>query len=317
MFLTFRQKPVRTAFTLVELLVVIAIIGVMVGLLLPAIQAAREAARRMQCSNNLKQIGLGLHNYHGSYNMLPFAWGGTRPPAGSPGYSALSQLLPYIEQAALYERIDFAKPLTDTFNTPARLTEVATFRCPSDLDNPQPQTGGATNYMANVGSQHIWQDPLRQDGPFLRARQLRFRDILDGTSNTAAFAERMLTDGSNGMISLDSDVFLGSGDPATPDEAISMCYATDVTNLASQFPIFMGAPWINGQHVYLHVDVPNRRSCGFFPIKATMPASSRHIGGAHMLRCDGSVQFITQSVNLALWRAVGTRGGGERLESEL
>ncbi len=312
-----RSKKSRVGFTLVELLVVIAIIGILVGLLLPAVQAAREAARRMQCSNNMKQIGLGLHNYHGSYNALPFAWGGTRPPSNSPGYSALSQLLPYIEQSALHEQIDFARPLTDPFNSAARLTEVQTFRCPSDLDNPQPQTGGATNYMANVGSQHIWQDPLRQDGPFIRARQLSFRDVLDGTSNTAAFAERMLTDGSNGMISVDSDVFLGSGDPATPDEAIQMCYATDVTNLATQFPIFMGAPWINGQHVYLHVDVPNRRSCGFYPTKATMPASSRHIGGAHMLRCDGSVKFVTESVNLKLWRAVGTRAGSETLEGDL
>jgi len=307
----------RAAFTLVELLVVIAIIGVLVSLLLPAVQAAREAARRMQCGNNLKQIGLALHNYHGSFDALPFAAGGTVPASGSPGYSALSQLLPYLEQAGLHEKINFSRPLTDPTNDAARLTNVTAFRCPSDLDNPQPQTGGATNYMANVGSQHIWQNPLRQDGPFIRARALKFRDILDGTSNTAAFAERMLTDGSNGMISLDSDVFLGSGDPATPDETIQMCYATDVTNLASQFPIFMGAPWINGQHVYLHVDVPNRRSCGFFPFKATMPASSRHIGGAHMLRCDGSVQFVTQSVNLTLWRAVGTRAGGERLEGEL
>ncbi len=307
----------RSAFTLVELLVVIAIIGILVGLLLPAVQAAREAARRMQCSNNLKQIGLGLHNYYGSYNALPFAWGGTRPPSNSPGYSALSQLLPYIEQSALHEQIDFARPLTDPFNLAARLTEVPTFRCPSDLDNPQPLTGGATNYMANVGSQHIWQDPLRQNGPFIRERQLGFRDILDGTSNTSAFAERMLTDGSNGMISVDSDVFLGSGDPATPDDAIHMCYATDVTNLATQFPIFMGAPWINGQHVYLHVDVPNRRSCGFYPTKATMPASSRHIGGAHMLLCDGSVKFVTESVNLKLWRAVGTRASSDTLEGDL
>ncbi|OYP28999.1 DUF1559 domain-containing protein [Rhodopirellula sp. MGV] len=312
-----KNKKSRSGFTLVELLVVIAIIGVLVGLLLPAVQAAREAARRMQCSNNMKQIGLGLHNYHSSYKSLPFAWGGTRPPNNSPGYSALSQVLPFIEQSALHEQIDFAKPLTDPVNSAARLTEVHTFRCPSDLDNPQPQTGGATNYMANVGSQHIWQDPLLQDGPFIRARQLKFRDVLDGLSNTAAFAERMLTDGSNGMISVESDVFLGSGDPLTPDDAIRLCYETDVDNLATQFPIFMGAPWINGQHVYLHVDVPNRRSCGFYPTKATMPASSRHVGGAHMLRCDGSVTFVTESVNIKLWRAIGTRAGGETLESEL
>lgn len=225
--------------------------------------------------------------------------------------------LPYIEQPALHEQIDFTRPLNAPINAAARRTEVQTFRCPSDLNNPQPQTGGATNYMANVGSQHIWQDPTVQDGSFVRERQIRFRDILDGTSNTAAFAERMLTDGSNGTISLDSDVFLGNGDPATPDDAIAMCYATNVTNLATQFPIFMGAPWMNGQHVYLHVDVPNRRSCGFYPTKATMPASSRHPGGATMLRCDGSVVFVTESVSLQLWRAVGTRAGHETLTGTL
>ncbi len=308
-----KSHRMNSGFTLVELLVVIAIIGVLVGLLLPAVQAAREAARRMQCSNNMKHIGLGLHNYHGSYNMLPFAWGGTRPASGSPGYSALSQILSFIEQSPLHEQIDFSRPIIDPANDRARLTEVGMFRCPSDLPNPQPQSGGATNYMANVGNQHIWQNPTIQNGPFIRATQLRFRDILDGLSTTAAYAERMVTDGSNGMISLDSDVFLGTGDPATPDEAIQMCYATDVTNLANQFPIFMGAPWINGQHVYLHVDGPNRRSCGFFPTKATMPSSSRHIGGANVLIADGSVQFVTQSIDLQLWRAMGSRAGKETI----
>ena len=307
-----RHRHVQYGFTLVELLVVIAIIGVMVSLLLPAVQAAREAARRSQCSNNMKQIGLALHNYHSSYNKLPFSWGGTTPPSGSPGYSAVSQLLTFMEQTALHEQIDFSLPIINPKNDNARLTEIPMLRCPSDLLNPQVQSGGAINYMANVGNQHLWLDPNSQNGVFSRGKQLRFRDVLDGLSNTAAFAERMLTDGNNGMLSLDSDVFLGMTSPNTPDEAISMCYAIDTTNLANQFPLFMGAPWINGQHVYLHVDVPNRRSCGFFPTKATMPASSRHIGGAYTLMADGSVQFVTQSVDLTIWRAVGSRAGNEQ-----
>ncbi len=307
-----RHSVIKSAFTLVELLVVVAIIGVMVGLLLPAVQSARESARRMQCSNNLKQIGLALHNYHASYDKLPFSWGGTTPPSGSPGYSAISQLLPFMEQSALHEQIDFSVPIVHPRNDAARLTEVGMLRCPSDLENPHRQSGGAINYMANVGNQHLWLDPNSQNGVFSRGRQLKLRDILDGLSNTAAFAERMLTDGNNGMVSLDSDVFLGMTDPATPDEAISMCYAIGTTNLANQFPLFMGAPWINGQHVYLHVDVPNRRSCGFFPTKATMPSSSRHIGGAHVLMADGAVQFVTQSIELRIWRAVGSRAGKEQ-----
>ena len=90
-----------------------------------------------------------------------------------------------------------------------------------------------------------------------------------------------------------------------------MCYATDASNLAFQFPLFMGAPWLNGRHTYLHVDVPNRRSCGFYPTKATMPASSRHTGGVNLALCDGSVRFVSENIDLALWRAVGSRSGGE------
>ncbi len=197
-----RHSVIKSAFTLVELLVVVAIIGVMVGLLLPAVQSARESARRMQCSNNLKQIGLALHNYHASYDKLPFSWGGTTPPSGSPGYSAISQLLPFMEQSALHEQIDFSVPIVHPRNDAARLTEVGMLRCPSDLENPQRQAGGAINYMANVGNQHLWLDPNSQNGVFSRGRQLKLRDILDGLSNTAAFAERMLTDGNNGMVSL-------------------------------------------------------------------------------------------------------------------
>ncbi|QDV54909.1 DUF1559 domain-containing protein [Rosistilla oblonga] len=300
----------RMGFTLVELLVVIAIIGILVGLLLPAVQAAREAARRMQCTNNQKQLGIALHNYHDTHRTFPFGNGGTKSLSGGPGYSAVSLMLPFMEQTPLYDSINFSLPLTDPFNDTARLAEVAGFLCPSDRENPQPQTGGAINYMGNKGSLHLWNDPS-QTGIFLSDKSFRFRDITDGTSNTSAFSERLLTDGNNGVSDLRSDVFLGTGDPATPDEAIQMCYATDATNLANQFPLFMGAPWINGQHTYTHVDVPNRRSCGFFPTKATMPASSRHPGGANSGLCDGSVRFISENIDRTLWRAIGTRSGGE------
>ena len=303
------MRNMRRGFTLVELLVVIAIIGILVSLLLPAVQAAREAARRMQCDNNLKQLSLALHNYHDVHKCLPFGNGGTTPPSGSPGYSAVSLLLPFLEQAPLHSQIDFTRPLTHSVNTPARLQVVPGFLCPSDRVNPQPQAGGAINYMANKGSLHWWSD-ARQNGIFLHSRSFRFADITDGLSNTSAFAERLLADGNNGVVDLKADVFLGSGDPNSPDEAIQMCYATDANNLANQFPLFMGAPWINGQHTYMHVDVPNRRSCGFYPTKATMPATSRHPGGVNMTLCDGSVRFVAETVELQLWRSVGARQDG-------
>ncbi len=300
----------RSGFTLIELLVVIAIIAVLIALLLPAVQQAREAARRTQCKNNLKQIGLAMHNYHDSHKCFPFGWGGSAPASGSPRYSAISQMLPYFDQANVYNLINFSLPLNDTTNDTARLYSIPMLRCPSDLQNPQPQAGGAINYLASKGSSHVWQDP-NQNGIFMNLTSVKISDITDGTSNTAAFSERLLTDGNNGVVSPDADVFLGVGDPATPDEAISMCYATDITNLANQFPLFMGAPWINGQHTYLHVDTPNRRSCGFYPTKATMPPSSRHEGGVHLLLCDGSGRFISENIDRQLWRAIGSRSGGE------
>ena len=301
----------RSGFTLIELLVVIAIIAILMALLLPAVQQVREAARRTQCKNNLKQIGVALHNYHSSHRCFPFAWGGTVPAGGSPGYSAISQLLPYIDQAPLYESINFERPLTDPLNSPARLREISLLRCPSDFENPQPQTGGAINYMANKGSGHVWADPNQQNGVFIYLKSLRMKDITDGSSNTAAFSERVLTDGNNGLVSPEADVFLGMSDPATPDEAIQMCEAIDITDLAHQFPLFMGAPWMNGQHTYLHVNVPNTRSCGFYPTKATMPPSSRHTGGVHVLLCDGATRFVSENIDLKTWRAVGTRAGKE------
>lgn len=300
------QSSGRHAFTLVELLVVIAIIGILVGLLLPAVQSAREAARRMQCSNNLKQFGLALQNYHASIGRFPFAIGGT-----GNRYSAISQLLPYCEQNNLYQQIDFSRVLNAPENDAARRAELSLFRCPSDFDNTQPTAGGAVNYCPNKGSSLRWQDP-QADGVLYLQSAVRFSDITDGTSNTAAFSERNIGDGSNGILTLSSDVFLSRANPSTQDEAVSLCNAVDVNDLANQFPQFMGAPWIDGKHAYQHISGPNARSCGFQPAgKATMTATSRHPSGVMVAYCDGSVRFASNTINLVAWRAMGTRNGGE------
>ncbi|HSG73426.1 MAG TPA: DUF1559 domain-containing protein, partial [Planctomycetaceae bacterium] len=275
----FRRKA--DGFTLIELLVVIAIIAILVALLLPAVQQAREAARRSSCKNNLKQIGLALHNYHEVHSCFPFGQGGT-----GNNYSSISQILPMLEQSSVYAQIHFELDVFNPVNEIPRRVELAVLRCPSDTHNPQPQSGGAINYYGNKGSGILWGSP-NQNGMFFRSSFLGFQDMIDGTSNTASFSERLVTDGNNGIVSPDSDVFLALTDPASQDEAIQMCEAVDITNLANQFPIFMGAPWMHGQHCYLHVDVPNKRSCGFFPTKATMPPSSRHPGGVHVLLGDG------------------------------
>ena len=304
----------RRGFTLIELLVVIAIIAVLVSLLLPAVQQAREAARRSQCKNNLKQIGLALHNYHDVYKGFPFA-----QVDSTNSFSAMSQLLPYLDQGNVYNLINFSVPYNNSANDVPRSTELNALRCPSDLVNPLTASGGATNYMANKGSNVIWQDPTgpnvgmpAQNGVMFYQSYVRIGDITDGTSNTAAFSERILADGNNSIVSPVADVFFSPAAPTTADDAVTICNAVDITNLANQFPLYMGAPWMHGQHTYMHTNVPNSRSCGFFTVlRASMPPSSRHTGGVHMLLCDGSVRFVNENINLTLWRGIGTRNGGE------
>ncbi|MFG0296956.1 MAG: DUF1559 domain-containing protein [Maioricimonas sp. JB045] len=296
----------RRGFTLIELLVVIAIIAILVSLLLPAVQQARAAARRTECKNNLKQIGLALHNYHDVARCLPFGLGGTGPK-----YSALSQLLPYLDQGPLYNQIDFSQAPNAAVNDAARLQELPRFRCPSDFSNPQPAAGGAVNYVPNKGTSIGWRD-ASANGVMFFMSAVRFRDIVDGTSNTAAFSERMVTDASNGILSPDSDVFLSGDDPQNLDEAIQFCDAVNIDDLATQFPNFMGAPWIDGKNAYQHDNVPNARSCAFQPArKASMGANSRHAGGVHVLLADGAVRFASANVDLGLWRSLGTRADGE------
>lgn len=303
------MKRRKSGFTLIELLVVIAIIAILIALLLPAVQAAREAARRTQCKNNLKQIGIALHNYLESHKVFPYGQGGT-----GNGWSALSMILPHMEQVNIYNQVNFNLAFSHVLNDQPRLYEVNLFRCPSDFANPQPAAGGAINYWGNKGSSMLWQD-INQNGVFFAGgKVIRPQDIRDGMTTTAAFSERILTDGNNGVVSPDSDVFRGPGNPLTEDEAITMCEATDINNLANQFPTLMGAPWMAGRHAYQHVDVPNRRSCGFPPAKATMTASSRHTSGVHMLLCDGSVRFVNDSINRQVWRSIGTRNGKEVVE---
>lgn len=312
----------RKGFTLIELLVVIAIIAILIALLLPAVQQAREAARRTQCRNNLKQLCLALHNYHDVSQCFPF--GQEASSSTNRHYSAISQLLPHLDQVNIYNSINFRDNLDDPLNSNdsndyARNQIIPTLLCPSESLNYIAALGGQTNYMVNKGNGIVWQDPTgpnvglpAQTGVMYYQSVVRISNITDGTSNTAAFSERLLADGNNGLVSPVADVFFHPGAPTTPDQAVSMCESHNISNLAFQFPLYMGAPWINGQHTYLHVSGPNQRSCGFFTVlRATMPPSSRHSGGVHMALCDGSVRFVQNGINLTTWRALGSRSSGE------
>jgi len=303
----------RPAFTLVELLVVIAIIGVLVGLLLPAVQAAREAARRMQCGNNLKQIGLATHNYESTFKCLPAG-------RSSQGLSSHAALAPYLEQGNAAEQINFTTTWNAAENALARTFLVATFLCPSDPQATNPLGWGGTTYRANQGSGILWglppQDPADPnfgmpgpDGVFFLNSFLRFRDIGDGLSNTVAFSEHNQGDFSN-AISSKPDTFWPKTTPANADEAFQQCEAIDPSDLQYQRVSDVGAPWIYGYHsntIYFHASPPNKRSCMFPPGRIATTAKSLHPAGVLTARCDGSVAFMTDSVDLSIWRALGTR----------
>ncbi len=314
------SSRIRRGFTLIELLVVIAIIAVLIALLLPAVQAAREAARRAQCTNNLKQIGLAMHNYHESRGALP----GADMVFNVTEISALAQALPYLEQSPIYNSINFDFYYDTPPNATAMMTSISSFICPSDQPDSMPSMGGQTNYMASMGSGIVWQAAIggnaslpQPNGVFYGNSSTNFAAITDGLSNTAFFSERRLADGNNGIINPVSDVFFSPAFPTTPAQAIQACQAVDIYDPSSQFPLFMGAPWLCGQHVFTEVMPPNGRSCGFFiALRAVMPPSSYHPGGVNLLLGDGSVRFVKDSINLVNWQALGSRAGGEIISSD-
>ena len=320
-----RAHSRRTAFTLIELLVVIAIIAVLIALLLPAVQAAREAARRSQCVNNLKQIGLASHNYVGVHNVFPAA----EMVYNSTSLSALANLLPFMEQTTTYNTINFAYTYYTTSNnvlqnSTAQFTKISTFICPSDVTDPHPEYGAQTNYMASMGSWIVWMSASgpnaslpAPNGIFYGNSATSIAAVTDGLSNTTLFSERIMADFTTNQVAPIADVFFSPAQPTTIPDAIAACQAVNIYDPASQFPLFMGAPWINGQHIFLNVTAPNTKSCGFFSaLRACMPPSSRHPGGLNTLMGDGSVKFIKNSVSLPTWQALGTRAGGEVISSD-
>jgi prepilin-type N-terminal cleavage/methylation domain-containing protein len=304
----------RSGFTLIELLVVIAIIAILIGLLLPAVQRVREAAARMKCSNNLKQIGLALHNYHSSLNSFP-------PASDDNGFPVHCLILPYIEQDNLYKQINFSVSPTNAANAAARATVIPIYLCPSDPSTNLPAGTPGVNYRCNSGVSIVNSYPTAvnasmppNDGGFWAKQPYRVADITDGTSNTAAFSEHIKGDFSNGVASPDGDTFQPGTYPSTPDEALAQCNAIDPKNLAFQGKSNAGDFWMNYDHTgtrYYHAFPPGNRSCMYPPQRISTTANSGHTRMVNLLLFDGSVRPVSYSISLTTWRALGTRNGGE------
>ncbi len=310
----------RPGFTLIELLVVIAIIGVLIALLLPAVQSARESARRTICSGNLHNLGIALHNYADAHGVLPL---------DGAGFSVQSRLLPMMEGQAQYDRLNFSVANTGVENATAIAAKLPVFLCPSDPLKSVPAAWAAVSYRVSHGSTilNTWgfNDTANvniampaPDGPFFADRAFKLREIIDGLSKTAVFGEHVVGDFDQAIATRLSDTFRPGTFPATGDQAIAQCEAIDWTNLAFQGNSNVGGPWISPTHssTRLHmVGPPNARSCMFPPQRIMINASSQHPGGVNVAMGDGTVTFVSDSVDLKVWRAAGSRDGGETVGS--
>jgi len=302
----------RSAFTLIELLVVIAIIAILIALLVPAVQKVREAAARTQCVNNLKQIGLACHNYEGSYRSLPPGNTATN------SFSSIAKLLPYFEQSTIYSQIDFGISSTNAAQTAASIP-IPIMICPADPSGGLPAGFAGNNYVGNYGDTITWGGGANvSTGVFFhQGVGCRLLEIIDGTSNTACFSERLRGDWSNAQVTPRTDLINPKGaNPTTSDEAMNICRASNFNDPSLQWYSNFGAYWIQGNQntLYTHTSPPNDPGCAYPQnFTQTMPASSVHAsyGGVNLLLCDGSVRFVANTVGVATWRALGTRKGGE------
>jgi prepilin-type N-terminal cleavage/methylation domain-containing protein/prepilin-type processing-associated H-X9-DG protein len=340
-------------FTLIELLVVIAIIGVLVALLLPAVQMAREAARRIRCTNNLKQIGLASANYDSAYNITPMfepSWSSTTENGL---YSGFARLLPFLEQDGLYNEINFSLPGSDVpdpsgdvaviENRTAAQRKLTIFVCPSDGErNKRGPDMGDNSYCANYGHPQIIANrvtgfasvafipPPSAPAGFFRDQSavVRNKSFVDGASKTAAFSERLMNPGSVSPRIDPRRLYFELNRPASPSNW-QLPTLADVCNSSSttiDYSDRLGGSWLSGDarfgNMFTVLMTPNSKSCSdvsgpsgfnlYFASGDTgVTPSSNHGGGVNVCMADGSVQFVSDSIDRNAWWAMGTRDGGE------
>ena len=315
---------------------VIAIIGILVGLLLPAVQNVRAAARRMSCSNNMKQVMLAVHNYESANKRLPPAW--MKPAQTGDGWSAQARLLPHIENISLASAVDYSAGYgAATIRVDGQDVRVASFRvptylCPSEInDTHRVDANGdpyhfPLSYAYNAGTWFVY-DPVNRNvgnGTFLAGRESRLRDVLDGLSNTLGFAEV------KGWNPYYRDVEI-AGNMDRPIDPSEIC------TLGGSFKMDTGhTEWVDGrshQTGFTTVFTPNRKilcdvggveyDVDFTNIRegknttartyVAVTSRSYHVGGVMVALMDGSVRFFSDSIELDLWQDLSTRDGGEHV----
>lgn len=300
------RRACREGFTLIEALVIVAVIGMVTALLLPAVQRAREAARRLHCSNNLRNIGLAIQNHVETHNKFPSGVGTL--PADT---SYLVQILPYLEQDALFNSIN----VTDGVETDANLTAFRNppglFICPSDASRASIDTVGAVNYAGNAG-----RSLMNGEGVFIN-RFLKPQDIRDGLSRTAGVAEWIVGPGiGKGARQNTSKYGLSRVYTDSPEDIEGFTRACE--SLEDVDPKFLfpskGQFWLAGglsTTLYNHMLRPNRPSCKADLSMDATTSGSYHFAGANVLMMDGGVHYVKDSINPRVWSAWGSRAGGE------